>query len=299
MVSCSLSRFYHCYLHLGRLLYNKKMSSIEFLFLVVSLFLYSGAFVIGRLELFAGKEVLFLSAGLILQFASAGIRWFDIGHPPINGTYEAALAGSWFMLLYTAFSYKSVHGHFRPLLLTTLPIAVLIILYGLTFNTERIPLTISERSLWVDFHALFSWLAFGSYTVAACLAAAYLIVVSGQGSGASGKQNLEPEILDDLIFCYINLGFITHTVMFALGSYYSSILFGNWWQWDPVNSTSLITWLAYGLAIHMRLFYGWKGSRGANLAIVAFLTAIVSYWGLIYFPSGSTYHVFDLELKSH
>lgn len=240
-----------------------------------------------------------VTAGIFLQATSAGIRWYAIGHPPVFGTYEAVLAGSWFLLLYTAFSYKSIHGHFRALALTTIPIAVFLLLYGLTFNTERIPLTISERSLWVDFHALFSWLAFGSYAAAACLAGGYLLVASGQWSGASGKQNLEPEVLDDLIFRYINWGFIGHTIMFALGSYYSSILFGVWWQWDLVNSTSLITWLAYGLAIHMRLFYGWKGKRGANLAIVCFLTAIVSYWGLIYFPPGSTYHVFDIELKAH
>lgn len=232
-----------------------------------------------------------LAAGIFLHAASSGVRWYGIGHPPVFGTYEAALAGSWFMLLYTAFSYRSIHGHFRPLLLTTVPVAILIILYGLSFNTEWIPLTITEKSLWVDFHAMFSWLAFGSYAAAACLGGVYL--------WKSGVDETSREVLDDLIFQYTNLGFVNHSVMFALGSYYSSILYGAWWQWDPVNSTSLITWLAYGLAIHMRLFYGWKGRRGANLAIVAFLTAIVSYWGLIYFPPGSTYHVFDIDLKSH
>lgn len=285
------------------------MSKIEAWLLMGGVFFYVVSLICEAISSRSRMAAFLLLLGVLLQATSSGIRWYGIGHPPVFGTYEAALAGSWFMLLYTAFSYKSVHGHFRPLLLTTVPIAILIILYGLTFNTERIPLTISERSLWVDFHAMFSWLAFGSYTAAACLAGAYLWQ-GARGKGQGGEDSAEwgmrnadsnssPDVLDDLIFRYINFGFITHTVMFALGSYYSSILFGTWWQWDPVNSTSLITWLAYGLAIHMRLFYGWKGSRGANLAIVCFLTAIVSYWGLIYFPPGSTYHVFDLELKSH
>jgi ABC-type transport system involved in cytochrome c biogenesis permease subunit len=290
------------------------MSGLEYWLLVISIIFYGASFLAcwilrGRLPSFL------LIAGLVSQAASAGIRWYGIGHPPVFGTYEAALAGSWFMLLYTAFSHRSIHGHFKALLFTTVPLAILTIAYGLTFNTERIPLTISERSLWVDFHALFSWLAFGSYAAAACLAGVYLWK-SRVGSWESAEFGDSPdsttslcsvrksgtvpsEVLDDLIFRYINLGFINHTVMFALGSYYSSILFGVWWQWDPVNSTSLITWLSYGLAIHMRLFYGWKGSRGANLSIVAFLTAIVSYWGLVYFPPGSTYHVFDIELKAH
>lgn len=281
------------------------MSNIEFWLIVIGLFFYIASFVLGRLLPKAGLSILTLVTGLFLHAVSAGIRWYGIGHPPVFGTYEAALAGSWFLLLYTAFSYRSIHGHFRVLLLTSVPIAIFLLFYGLTFNTERIPLTISERSLWVDFHALFSWLAFGGYAAAFCLAGVYLWK-SGVGSQESGvdipshvSHLTSHEVLDDLIFRYINWGFINHTVMFALGSYYSSILFGTWWQWDLVNSASLITWLSYGLAIHMRLFYGWKGKRGANLAIIAFLTAIVSYWGLIYFPPGSTYHVFDIELKAH
>lgn len=275
--------------------------------LISGLFFYMASFPLSFLRNYV-PAVLLLWAGLIFQAASVGIRWYGIGHPPVFGTYEAALAGSWFLLLYTAFSYRSIHGHFRALSLTTVPIALLILIYGLTFNTERIPLTISERSLWVDFHALFSWLAFGSYAAAACLAGVYLRKFRSsevQKFGSSDISASQPpnlltsEVLDDLIFRYINWGFIGHTIMFALGSYYCSILFGVWWQWDMVNSTSLITWLAYGLAIHMRLFYGWKGKRGATLAIVCFLPAIVSYWGLIYFPPGSTYHVFDIDLKSH
>jgi ABC-type transport system involved in cytochrome c biogenesis permease subunit len=87
--------------------------------------------------------------------------------------------------------------------------------------------------------------------------------------------------------------------MFSLGCYYSSILYGTWWQWDPAESTSLITWLSVALYIHMRLFYNWKGRRAAWLFVAAFVTVLFSYWGLIYLPTGSTFHVFDLELKAH
>jgi ABC-type transport system involved in cytochrome c biogenesis permease subunit len=115
----------------------------------------------------------------------------------------------------------------------------------------------------------------------------------------AGERGIESEIIDELAFRYINFGFIMHTIMFALGCYYSSILYGTWWQWDPAESTSLITWLSVGLYIHMRLFYNWKEKRAAWLFIVIFATVIFSYWGLIYMPAGSTFHVFDLELKAH
>ena len=243
-----------------------------------------------------------ITVGLLLQLASASVRWMDIGHPPVFGTYEAALAGSWFLVLFVMISYWSVHRHFNLLVKTAVPASILMLLYGLTFNTEHIPLTISEKSLWVDFHALFSWLAFAPFTLAFCLSTYYLWKNRGHGSlttALSPEERGQFEIIDELAFRYINFGFIMHTIMFALGCYYSSILYGKWWMWDPAESTSLITWLSVALYIHMRLFYNWKERRAAWLFLVIFATVIFSYWGLIYMPAGSSFHVFDLDLKSH
>ncbi len=282
------------------------MSFSEATLLYAALVLYVASFSLIVASKTLKASFVVLIAALLLQLSSAIIRWAGIGHPPIFGTYEAALQGSWFLALYVAFSYRSIHGHFRGMVLTAIPLVVLISLYGLSFNTERIPLTISELSLWVDFHALFSWLAFAPFTLAFCLSVAYLWRERGGVEREPGDKDetagsLWPvrDIMDELSFRYINFGFINHTIMFALGCYYSSILYGTWWQWDPAESTSLITWLSVALYIHMRLFYNWKERKAAWLFICIFFTVIFSYWGLIYLPAGSTYHVFDIEFKTH
>ena len=105
------------------------------------------------------------------------------------------------------------------------------------------------------------------------------------------------DIIDELAFRYINFGFVNHTVMFALGSYYSSILFGTWWRWDPVFSISLMAWLLLGLTIHLRLFFNWNGRRAAWLFVLVFSVLNISYWGMVYLPTGSTFHIFDVDLK--
>lgn len=281
------------------------MSDLEYWTLIVSIFLYVLC-VILSFSITARRPLFFtLLSAVLLQLLSASFRWYDIGHPPIFGTYEAALAGSWFLVLFVLFSCWSLHGHFTLLIKTAVPASILILFYGLTFNTEHIPLTISEKSLWVDFHALFSWLAFAPFTLAFSLSAYYLWknrnaesrkVVDGDEAVNGFSDSL---IIDELAFRYINFGFIMHTIMFCLGCYYSSILYGEWWQWDPAESTSLITWLSVALYIHMRLFYNWKERKAAWLFIFIFATVIFSYWGLIYLPTGSSFHVFDLELKSH
>lgn len=275
------------------------MTGLEALTLAAAAALYvAGFFFTGKGRARQGFHS--LVAGLVLHSVSVAVRWVGSGHPPVFGTYEATLSASWFMLLFVALSFTSVHRHFRLLILASVPLALLLLGYGMAFfSTERTPLTISELSLWVDFHALFSWLAFAPFTLAFCLSGIYLWSTRSGDDSAPRELELQPETLDELAFRYINFGFVAHTVMFALGSYYSSILFGTWWRWDPVFSISLMAWLLIGLCIHLRLFFKWNGRRAAWLFITTFSVIGFSYWGLVYLPQGATFHIFDLSQKRH
>ncbi|MDH5720988.1 MAG: cytochrome c biogenesis protein CcsA [Spirochaetia bacterium] len=275
------------------------MITFENILIITAIILYAISFLYEIKKQNYKYNFYILITGLSMHLLSALIRWAHIGHPPVFGTYEAALQGSWFLALYVAFSRYSAHKYFSLMIKTALPMTIIILLYGMVFfDTGRKPLTLSEQSIWVDLHALFAWLAYAPFTLAFCLSGAYLW---RQRKNNKITENEEPlvahEIIDELSFKYINLGFISHTVMFMLGSYYSSILFGSWWQWDPAESTSLITWLSVALYIHLRLFYNWREKKAAKLYMVIFFTIIFSYWGLVHLPEGITYHVFDLEIK--
>lgn len=290
------------------------MTLFEGLFLAVAGALCVASFYLAR----AGRltqAFVSIAAALAMHLASAVIRWIGAGHPPIFGTYEATLAASWFLLLFVALSFRSVHRQFRLLVLTSVPVVLLLLAYGLVFfGTDRIPLTISERSLWVDFHALFAWLAFAPFTLAFCLSGYSLWSAESKRSGASvapgdrrgpesngqapNSPNPQLGLADELAFRYIVFGFFNHSLMFALGSYYSSKLFGAWWRWDPVFSLSLLAWLLAGLYIHLRLFYNWNGRRAARLYLLVFAVIALSYWGLVYLPAEQTFHVFDLDVKA-
>lgn len=230
-----------------------------------------------------------LVAGLGLHAGAIAVRWISIGHPPLFGTFETALAGSWFILLFTLFLLRKARGLER-LALVSVPAALLIGVHGLLFSTKAYPLTISERSLWVDLHALAGWWALASYTLAFACAVALLLAREGHRLTLAG-----PDLLDDYIFWYVSLGFVAQTILIATGAYYSFTLFGHWWRWDPVESLSLISWLLYGLAIHLRLFFGWRARRGAWMAVACTAALIIAYKGVPSLPPGSTYHLFDLR----
>jgi ABC-type transport system involved in cytochrome c biogenesis permease subunit len=229
-----------------------------------------------------------LSTGIIiLQGFSIGIRWASTGHPPILGTFEEALAASWFLVVFVVIVDRS-----RQLAPIIIPLSFLTLIYGLRFDTLGRPLIISEQSYWVYFHALFAWIAYSFYTISF---AASLGVLFGR---YARRFFSDEELFKRYMYNGLLYGFAAQTVMFVLGSYYSSRLHGSWWTWDPVEYLFVVSWIVYAIAIHGRVFYKWEEKRLARWVILGMAGTILLYWVLNYFP-WATYHIFDIEQKQH
>jgi ABC-type transport system involved in cytochrome c biogenesis permease subunit len=87
-------------------------------------------------------------------------------------------------------------------------------------------------------------------------------------------------VIDESMFRFVVYGFIAEIIMIVSGSIWAKDLWGSYWGWDPVEVWSLISWLLYGLAIHLRVTLGWKGRRMAWLMILLLSTVIITYWGI-------------------
>ena len=228
---------------------------------------------------------------IVVLGASIGTRWFYTQHPPIFGTFEATLAASWTLSIVSLTIDKG--GRFSRL---TVPFGLLILLYGLTFDATRRPLVISELSLWVYVHVLFSWLSFGLYTL--CFGAALAHLSPNLGKNLTQSSSRGDELVEWLLGTGLLYAFFAQTLFFVVGAYYSSRLHGNWWVWDPVEFLFCVSWLLFAVAIHGRLFLGWQTRTVSWWVSGAFFVDIILYWGLTYFP-WATYHIFDIERKTH
>ena len=71
------------------------------------------------------------------------------------------------------------------------------------------------------------------------------------------------------------------------------------WTFDPIESLGFVAWMAYGTLLHMHLFAGWDGRRLARWSLGLFVLLVISYRGIVYFPSWATYHIFDMDLRLH
>jgi len=228
-----------------------------------------------------------VAAGFVLHTALVIWRWVETGHIPTIGNFENALVGSWFIVLMTLWaSWKQRY----PLLAAgALPFALIIMGGGAMSDTSARPMVASLQSFWLYVHIFFAWLAYGAYTVASGTGIVYLV--------KSGRKNPAPpetlSRLDELMFRSTVFGFITDAIMIASGSIWAKSLWGAYWGWDPVETWSLLSWLVYGLALHLRITMGWRGRKLAWLLVFAIIGVLVSFWGVNFIMESSA-HVFNV-----
>jgi ABC-type transport system involved in cytochrome c biogenesis permease subunit len=76
----------------------------------------------------------------------------------------------------------------------------------------------------------------------------------------------------------VGFGFLFWTVTIAAGAIWANQSWGRYWGWDAIETWSLISWLAYGIFLHARMFFrlGPVGTAWASVsAFVVFILALL------------------------
>jgi len=239
------------------------------------------AFVFNKEKALAWAGYLLVPAFLAhtLEF---GLRWAATGYFPANGDYESGLVGSWFAMAFTVYLFFR-RQTLRGVALVTVPGALFLMGYGIMRDPVAMPVAASFKSNWLVIHVLFAQLSYGAYAVACGLGVVYILkdnrARKGQVEGFYERLPALP-VIEENMFRFVVYGFITDAVMIAAGSIWAKELWGSYWGWDPVEVWSLISWLIYGLSIHLRVTLGWRGRKLAWLLIFAIITVIITYWGV-------------------
>ena len=94
------------------------------------------------------------------------------------------------------------------------------------------------------------------------------------------------EVLDDIMYRAIAIGFAFFTVATILGALWAADAWGAYWQWDPKETWALIVWLNYAAWLHLRLMKGMRGTLAAYWALVGLLITGFAFLGVNMFLSG-------------
>ena len=215
-------------------------------------------------------------AGVAAHAAALAARWIWTGHAPVMGSYENSLAGAFFLpVVFAAAAWRfPAARRATPLVLAA---TLLLVGNGLMGGTESRALEPPFRSSWLAVHVTFAWLAFGAYLVASVLAGHYLWVT--RPSAPRPEPDRRPA-LDELAAKLIAFGFVADSVMIASGAIWAHGLWGRYWAWDPIETWSLVSWLVYGVNLHLRFTLGWSGRRAAWVAVGSVTTVVLTFFGL-------------------
>ncbi|WP_435601779.1 cytochrome c biogenesis protein CcsA, partial [Streptomyces sp. YPW6] len=95
-----------------------------------------------------------------------------------------------------------------------------------------------------------------------------------------------PPSLDRFAYRVNAVIFPLWTFTIIAGAIWAEAAWGRYWGWDPKETWSFITWVAYACYLHARATAGWKGRKAAYLALIGFACFIFNYYGVNMFING-------------
>ena len=219
---------------------------------------------------------------LILNTMTIAVRWNYQGHGPYITLYEVLLSNVWIVTLLFLF-FSRIWKGLNVIGVFAMPIILLTVGAVAMSPSEASRLTPSYRSIWLILHVLFAKLTYGSIVVATALSITIILKkYVGTEKHAYIKRLPEPERADMLSYKLIATSLFFASIMIVSGSIWANQLWGKYWGWDPVEVWSLVTWIVYGLYLHLRITFKFEGVLASFYIVGAFIVSVFSFFLMPY-----------------
>ena len=86
--------------------------------------------------------------------------------------------------------------------------------------------------------------------------------------------------LDRVAYRVIAFAFPIWTFAVIAGAIWAQEAWGRYWGWDPKETWSFVTWTIFAGYLHARSTAGWKGRRAAVIAVVGFISLLITYYAV-------------------
>ncbi len=260
------------------------------LFFFSTLFYWVG--LAGRSDFGSSVGSVLCWAAVVMGFTGMMVRWYesyligaDVGHIPVSNLYEVFVLFSMITaMFYLYYEQRYATRQLGAFVLPVISAAVAFLLwYTVTRDAADIqPLVPALQSWWMKIHVPANFIGYGTFALSAMVAAAYLL----KSHGYLIDRLPSLEVLDDVMYKAISVGFAFFTVATILGALWAAEAWGGYWSWDPKETWALIVWLNYAAWLHMRLMSGLRGRGAAWWALIGLLVTTFAFLGVNMFLSG-------------
>lgn len=259
------------------------MAMLAFALLVCALAVYAASTTTYVAHLVSKRPALalwggrILVAGLTLHALGKLLRFASLGAVPVTGPYEALnllalVIGVVFLYVAKRYTVPALGAFATPLALVTLAAS-------LAFGEQGGSIPASLRSAWLPVHLAFAISADALFAVAGVTSLAYLVQERLLRKKHIGTlfRNLPPlHVLDEVVHRLIVVGWLLMTFGMVAGAFFAKQQWGHYWDWDPRQTWSLLTWLLFAAILHARLTAGWRGRKAAWLVVLAVLLVLLA-----------------------
>ncbi len=236
----------------------------------------------------------FLILAFCFNLTMVATRSIEAGHPPFSNLYESLV----FYACCTSFIYiifEFVYN-FRVVGALASILAMLILFYA-TLQDETIrPIMPALKSNWMLIHVVTYMLGYAAFGISFVTSIIYLVVKPFAKRGEAVQEGTEilPRNFDKLSYKIVAFGFPFLTLGMITGAVWAKKAWGDYWSWDPKETWSLITWLAYLVYLHTPLILPKMNINKAKASVILSIWLLVSFgivnftfMGLSYLPSAA------------
>ena len=205
------------------------------------------------------------------------LRWYVSGHLPMSNGYETMQFMAWATLIVTLVMQKRFLPvkQFGPLL-SSFALLVAMITDGNPQITQLMPVLQSPLLSVHVMVIMFSYTLFG-----------LTALIGLQGLIAHHRKQEEKEqqlaaLSQFLLYPAVAL----IAIGIFIGAIWANVSWGRYWSWDSKETWALITMLIYSAPLHADIKWLRKAQHMHIYMLLAFLSVLMTYFGVNYFLSG-------------
>ena len=220
-----------------------------------------------------GQGVVFL--GLLFHAACVILRGLSAHRFPWGNLYEyVALVSLVAMIVATVVLTKRKNRIMWPWVLT--PVVALLFYGGMKLYAASAPVVPALQSYWFPIHVSTVSIGAGFGLISGMCSLAYIVRMFqpvGEEHGILGKiagPLPSAKRLDRLAYRTAVVAFPIFGLGVIFGAIWAESAWGRFWNWDPKETMSFVTWILYAAYLHARATTGWKDQRAAWINVVAF-----------------------------
>lgn len=229
--------------------------------------------VLFRKERAESRSYAVAAVGLLLQSAAIAYWWRIVGHGPYMAPSEVLASDAWMVMVFYLL-FLRLYPKIRPAGVVVFPTTFLLLALAQFYNPGIRTLPPTFRSIWLVIHIGLYKVSLATLIIALAFSIFYL---KKRKSNASWLSRLpELPVIDLYAYRFAGFGFIFWTIGMLAGSIWAYQSWGRFWGWDPVETWSLVTWILFGINLHLRRFFRWSGAPAARFFILCFIVSLIS-----------------------